>query len=339
MAAEPVARPSAGGPPSGPPARTARYPWREITFAVSVIALGPPVAILAFAFPCAAFTAILDRRPRRIAAGLFAVVLPALVAIQLPQTRFFVVMAVLAVAGVFLALGTHERVGYAEAALATFAALAASTALWLTVDPGCLASGRAAIESVTLRVGRGWVDWMARSGDLDAASRALAEEVAASTARWYARLWPTAAFLVLWLGLGASLELAARWGRGESRARERVALNEPFAAFRLSEAWVWILIASMAAFLLLPRGTVAAEAALNAALIATGLYACQGFSVVVYYLERRGIGPLRRTLGLTAAFLLLPIPLLVIALCLGLADVWVDARRGPAPDVPAEPGG
>jgi hypothetical protein len=337
VAAETPAQPSAGGEPPGRPARPAGFPWREIALAASVVLLGTPVAVLAFAFPFAAFVAALDRRPRRLAAAALAAALPTAFALQVPPGRFFVVAAVLAVGATLLSLRAFPRAGYPEVAASAFAGLLVTAGLWLVLDPAFFGQFQAVVESSTRRLFQEWGTWLARSGGLDAAGREALEEVFAASARWYARVWPTGAFLVLWLGVGVALELAARWGRGDSPARARVAVGQPLSAFRLPDLWVWFFLTGMAAFLVLPRETAAGEAALNVALIVAGLYACQGMALFVYYLERRGIGPVRRAVGLSAALLLLPIPLLVTALCLGLADVWLDLRQRPGGDASAGP--
>ncbi len=337
MTAETPAQPSAGSQPPERSARPVGFPWRALALAGSVVMLGTPVALLAFAFPFAAFAAALDQRPRRFAAAALAVVLPLSMALDIPQARFFVAAAVVAVGATLVALRFLPRVGYPEVALAAFAGLLAAAGLWLLLDPGFFGQARAAVEDSTRHVLQDGSTWLARSVSLDPDQRAAVEEVFASSARWYARLWPAGVFLVLWLGVGVALELAARWSRGVSGLSSRVAVGEPFSAFRLPDAWVWILLAGMASFLALPRETAAGEAALNAALVATGLYACQGTALALYYLERRGVGPVRRGLGLMLAVLLLPIPLLVTALCLGLADVWLDLRRRPPADTSAGP--
>jgi hypothetical protein len=302
-----------------------------------VVVLGLPVALLAFAFPFSAFVAVLDGRARRFAAAALAVALPLSMVLDAPAARFFVAASALAVTATLLMLRRLPRAGYPEVALAVFAGLLVAAALWLWLDPGFLGRVQTAVEGETQAILRDVSARLASSTGLDADGRAALDDVLADSARWYARVWPVAAFVVLWLGVGVALELAARWSRGEPELSSRVAVGEPFSSFRLPDAWIWILVAGMAGFLAFPLDTAAGEAALNIALVATGLYACQGTAVALYYVERRGISPLRRALGLVLALLLLPVPLLVTALCLGLADVWLDLRHRPRADASAGP--
>jgi len=302
-----------------------------------VVVLGFPVALLAFAFPFAAFVAVLDGRARRFAAAALAVALPLSMALEAPAARFFVAASALTVVAALLLLRRLPRVGYPEVALAAFAGLLGAAALWLWVDPAFFGQVRAAVEGETGSLLREASVRLASSTGLDADGRAALDDVLAASARWYARVWPVAAFVVLWLGVGVAFELAARWSRGERELASRVGVGEPFSSFRLPEAWIWILVAGMAGFLAFPLDTVAGEVALNVALVATGLYACQGTAVALYYGERRRIGPLKRALALMVALLILPVPLFVTALCLGLADVWLDLRHRPRADASAGP--
>ena len=121
---------------------------------------------------------------------------------------------------------------------------------------------------------------------------------------------------------------AARPGDTAARPRNgaaRVTVSENCGRFRLPDLWVWVLLAGMAVFLAAPRGAVQ-DAGLNVAVVAGGLYAWQGLAIALYYLERRNMRLAARVLLLGAMLVLAPWLVLVLALCVGLADVWLDLR-------------
>jgi hypothetical protein len=334
VTAETPAPRDAGSPVPPEPAAPARFPWRALALAASVVVLGLPVALLAFAFPFSAFVATLDRRPRRYAAAALAAALPLAMTLAAPAAGFFVAVATLAVAAAIVFLRRLPRTGYPEISLGVFGGMLVGAALWLRLDPGLFGHVRAAVEGETQAILRDASARLAASTGLDAESRAAIDQVFASSARWYARLWPVGVFVVLWLGVGVALELAARWSRGAPELASRVTAGEPFSTFRLADVWIWILLAGMAGFLAFPLDTAAGETALNVALVATGLFACQGTAVALYYVQRRGISRMGKA-ALVVAFFFLPIPLLVTALCLGLADAWLGLRHRPGPDASA----
>lgn len=314
------------GPPR--PARPAS-PWREILLVGSLSLAGWPVALLAWAFPFAVFTALFDRRLRIVAAPA-AVALPLLLAFAFPGARFFVVAAALAVLAASIALVARPRVGYGELSLCALGGLAGAAAAWLLVQPAFFAGLRAALETATLAQGRSWVAWLEGRG-LAPETRLALEQAMATSAGLWARTWPAAAFAASWLGLGAALRLAAAAARREDGPAARVRVAERCALFRAPDLWVWAFLLGVAAFLAGPEGGAVHDAGLNLALVAAGVFAWQGVAVGLYFLERR-MRPIGRTLLLAVGALLLPIPIFVAALGVGLADVRFDfrARRPPA---------
>ncbi|MFN2433273.1 MAG: DUF2232 domain-containing protein [Gemmatimonadota bacterium] len=305
-----------------------------------------PVALLAFAFPLAAFLALFTRGPRRVAAGLLAVAVPALLGLGVPEYRFFVAGAVLTTAALGVALRATRRVGYGEASVCALAGLALAALAWGGLDPGFFGRLRDGLEAAALTQGRAWTEWLTRAGG-DAQTRLLVEQAVETSAVWSARSWPAAFFLALWTGSAAGLALAAHRARAAGGAAKRVAVGERCARFRLPDAWLWALLTGVAAYLLTPQaaGTppaagaaaVAHEAALNLALVAAGLYAWQGLAVTLYFLERRGIRAAGRVFFLASGLVLLTLPVLVLALGLGLADAWLDLRARGRKGTPAPP--
>jgi len=326
-----------GPEPPAPQDRAPRVPWREAVLLAGLLLLGWPVALLAFAFPFAVFLAYLDRRRRWIAAGALGAAIPVLLALLVPGSRFFVLAAVLALAAGLSALRWRARVGYPELSLCVLAGLALAAAVWLFVEPGFFTDLRASLESSTLAQGRRWLARIAEGGDLDARTRVLLEQAVAASAELAARSWPAATFAALWLGSGAALAFAARRGPGGSAVGARVRVAERCSRFRLPDLWVWVFLVAVGAFLLAPRGGAIHDAALNVALSAAGLYAWQGIAIALYYLERRGVRPAGRLLLFAGGLLLLPLPVLVTALCLGLADVKLDLRSRKGGNTPATP--
>lgn len=327
--------------PSPPRASSRGLPWRDLLLASTLTLVWWPAALLlGFAFPLAAFLTVLDRRRRRLVAGLLGAAIPLLLFVEIPAARFFVLAAALCLAAALLALRSLRRVGYGELSVCVAAGLVGAAGVWLLVQPGFFARVGAAIEAFMLEQGYQALRLMAEAGKADATSQLLMQEAFETSARWVAQGWPAAAFAAFWLGTGPALALAARWARGgaEPELARRVRVAERCARFRLPELWVWIFLAGVVGFLLVPQAAPVHDVALNAALVAFGLYAWQGVAIALYYLERRGVRPLSRALLLGTGFLLLTFPLFVLALVLGLADAWLDLRARDARRPPAAPG-
>ncbi|MBA2564321.1 MAG: DUF2232 domain-containing protein [Gemmatimonadetes bacterium] len=350
-----------GTVPSGPASEGRRSPpWRELLLGAAILSLGWPVALLAFVLPLAAFFARLESGLRRAAGTLLAASIPAFMLFVAPGSRFFVLAALLATAAGLLQIHAGVRPGYAELTLAVMTGLAAAASAAFVSEPGFFPRVQAELEASTLEQGRLWVETVARRVRLEPSARLVLEDTVAASATWSSRAWPAGVFATLWLGGGAALGIAAAGARAAATAGG-VRARQSWALFRLPDAWIGLFLAGVAAYLLFPgmpepissagpssgsapplvssaRAALATlhDVGLNVALIAGGLYACQGLGVAVYYLDRRGMRPLARTLLVVSGMLLLPLPLLIVSLGLGLADAGLDlrfraARRAPGP--------
>ena len=120
-----------------------------------------------------------------------------------------------------------------------------------------------------------------------------------------------------------------RWGSVSTNLARRLA-PRPFERFRPPEAAVWPLILSLAGLWADVPGVH--RTAVNVALALGLVYALAGLAVTWWWMGRRGMGSVARTVlvGLVAVFLT---PFAVGAwVAIGLSDVWLGFReREPNP--------
>lgn len=217
------------------------------------------------------------------------------------------------------------------------AGLALAGLLETAIDPGAFMKVASALDSALVQEAGRMLRPVLERGELEAEQARLLEEGIARAVGWASLRWPVLVFVGLWLGIGPALAFAAAGARAGGALARKARVAERCSLFRLPHAWLWVLLAGMGIFLSTRRGP-AHELALDAALVAAGMYAWQGAAIALYYLERRGIRPVARALLLTTGFVVLALPALVFALCLGLADVWLDLRFREEQAPPGAPG-
>ncbi len=155
----------------------------------------------------------------------------------------------------------------------------------------------------------------------------MREAAAASVERTVAtlrRLWPALLLLGLLLQAAAAVWLVRRLAARAGRATELTPWP-PLRRWRMPFALVWILAGGIA--LVLARGEPAARAGVNLIAASAALLALQG-AAVVWALATRVLPPLARWLIALAALLLLAPACLLACAAIGLADQWLDVRRG-----------
>lgn len=274
---------------------------------------------LTLVFPAGVAFALHDRRRGARVAGGAAAALVAILTAGLPIGPVFLAAATLAVAATALATARRglgldatalPALGLSGAALGIGALMAPrSTAAWEDALRGAVEEGRAmAVEAY-------------RSLGVDPESLEAVGSAAATSMEWVVAVWPALVAAALWLGAWLGWRLLGRWGRVDDRLSDRL-VDRGFGAFRLGDAWLWILIAGLAA-LWLPAGR---RIGANMALVAGGLHSLQGLAVVDHGLTRRGWSRLARTLVCGAAVVLVPPVALGGALAIGLADHWMAFR-------------
>jgi hypothetical protein len=153
-----------------------------------------------------------------------------------------------------------------------------------------------------------------------AALEAVAEDVAAALVA----VWPAMIALALWLGVWLAHRILGRWGR-VGPALERRLAPRPFERFRPGEAAVWPLIAGLAG--LWADAPWLHRAAANATLAFGVVYALTGLAVTWWWLGRRGLGGVGRSVLIGLAILLLSPFAAAAWLLIGLADVWLGFRE------------
>jgi uncharacterized protein YybS (DUF2232 family) len=108
--------------------------------------------------------------------------------------------------------------------------------------------------------------------------------------------------------------------------------------FRMPDAAIFVLIASLALVLLMPRQEMyyLYTGALNLLLITASLYMVQGFGVIRHILLRKGLPPSIIPLGILMALILgvhFTIFVMVVMAGLGTLDFWADFRKLSGDDI------
>jgi len=162
---------------------------------------------------------------------------------------------------------------------------------------------------------------------------AMLERQADAYARWMFNMMPMA-FVWSGMALTAASMLATR-AYFSRRPHPAVALT-PINRWHLPDTWVWVFIAS-AVLMLLPIGESKALGGNLLGILALA-YAFQGWAVMAYLFEHKGVHPAVRY---AVYMILLLWPVFVVFLVLiGIFDVWTDSRKvrnePPADPPPAE---
>lgn len=276
---------------------------------------------LTIAFPVGVAFALHDerRRVRWFGGGVAALV--AILTMGSAAGIVFLGAATIAVAATATTTA-RNGLGLDTIALPVLGLSGAALALGMAVAPESIAAWEDALREAVAE-GSAMATESYRALGVDPATLETLRAAAETSAEWAVRLWPALAVVVLWLGAWLGWRLLGRWGEvGEPLDRRLV--DRGFGAFRLGDAWLWILIAGLAA-LWLPGGR---RIGANVALVAAGLHSLQGLAVVDRGLERRGWGRVARTLVPGAAVALVPPVALGGALAIGLADHWMAFREG-----------
>ena len=102
----------------------------------------------------------------------------------------------------------------------------------------------------------------------------------------------------------------------------------PFREFRIADAWVWAVVASVAV-LITPFFAGLKTAALNLLVVLGALYLLRGAAIVVAFAGVAGISPAALAVGLVLSAVL-AVPLLFVLpglATLGMSDTWLEFRR------------
>lgn len=278
---------------------------------------GPWLTIL---FPAGVAFALHDerRRTRWIGGGVAALV--AVLTVGTAAGIVFLAAATLAVAATAAATA-RDGLGLDTVALPALGSSGMALAVGAAIAPESIAAWEAALHEAVAEGSEMAIEGY-RAFGIDPATLETVQAAAETSAEWAVRLWPALVVVALWLGAWLGWRLLGRWGTVGEPLDRRLA-DRGFGAFRLGDAWLWILIAGLAA-LWLPAGR---RVGANVTLVAAGLHSLQGLAVVDRGLDRRGWGRLARTLVPGAAVALMPPIALGGALAIGLADHWLTFRE------------
>lgn len=277
---------------------------------------GPWLTIL---LPAGAAFALHDRRRAARWGGAAVFAVTGALALGSAAGAVFLAGVVLAVAGTAIATARRGS-GMDRASLPALGLSGAALGLGALLAPAGVDAWEEALRTAVEEGSAAAIEGYRALG-VDPASLEAVRSAAETSAAWAIALWPALTATTFWLGAWLGYRLLARWGDVAPPLEERLA-GRGFGAFRLEDAWLWILIAGLVA-LWFPAARRLGE---NVALVAAGLHALQGLAVVDRGLERRGWGRLSRTLVPGAAVALAPPLALPAALGIGLADHWMDFR-------------
>jgi hypothetical protein len=127
----------------------------------------------------------------------------------------------------------------------------------------------------------------------------------------------------------AGLALAWRWHLALAQPPLAGAPLARFREFRLSDGWVWGMVAWLA-LLAVPTGLSALQVAgANVGFVLSALYTLRGAAIVAAFAEAAGMSIVALAMaGAAAAALALPLLFVIPGLCtLGITDTWYEYRR------------
>ncbi len=214
------------------------------------------------------------------------------------------------------ALGfASQRLRRADAVVASYV-LPAVAAFWLLVALMAAREGMgpAAFVQATLDRSLDQAVQFFLQAEADAETALAVQAWAEQTGRFLGVTFP---------GLFAALAVLTGWFNAALLRRlAGHSAGEPWTQWRAPESWIWGLIGSGLAGLLLggPLGAVG----LNVFLVAATVYFLQGLAIVQCLFEARGFPRLFRGAAYALLFLQLPVMLLVAGV--GAVDLWVDFR-------------
>jgi hypothetical protein len=200
---------------------------------------------------------------------------------------------------------------------------AVALAVVVTVATRAVGEWESALSKAVTEGGRRAIEQY-RAFGMSAESLAALETVARDVAAALVAVWPALAALALWLGVWLAHRLLGRWGRVGSALDRRLA-PRPFERFRPAESAVWPLIAGLAG--LWANAPWLHRAGANATLAFGVVHAMTGLAVTWWWLGRRGMGGVGRSILIGVALLFLTPFAAAAWLLIGLADVWLGFRE------------
>lgn len=265
--------------------------------------------------------------PRRWPTLLPALLWVGLTLVQLPAaglllSTLLVGMAGLATAFALLSARRPEWPVFSRALAALGGALSGA-GLWLAASGGWGALDRAVRAQLGVFAER----WEEQLASADPQVREALEGGLAQLVDRTAAIFPAMLALQMLLAVVLAWWLFVRLAARGERWRAPGALRD----FRFNDQLVWVLLVGML-LVVLPLGAPAPRVGANLLLFMGVLYAVRGIAIFLFMADGRG-GFLFVALGVLAT-LLVP-PVLLVPLCVGLGDTWLDIRRRRALATPA----
>lgn len=283
-----------------------------------------PVPWLTIGLPAGLVFALFDRRVGARVAGIVAV---ALVSALMVGTGIGIVLLAVTIAATLVCATVVARgdrhLGMDGLVAPAFAVAAIGFAAALALGGGSMARWESALEAGIAEGGHRAVAQYRALG-MNEESLARLEALTGDVAQGVVAIWPTLAWLAIWLGVWLAHRILGRRGRVGSDLGRRLT-PRPFERFRAPEVLVWPLIVALAGLWSSADGVQ--RAAGNVALALGLIYALTGLALTWWWLGRRGMGSVARyvLIGLAATFLT---PFVAAAwLLIGLADVWLGFRE------------
>lgn len=297
--------------------------------ALALLFASLPGPWLTLGLPAGLLFALLDRRVAARAAGVVVVALVA--ALMVGSTMGGVLLGV--GAGVTVVSAAVVARGDRPLGMDTLLAPALATgglalAAVVTIGGEAVTRWESALAEGVAQGGRRAVEQY-RAFGMSSDSLVALEALTRDVAEALVAVWPALATLALWLGAWLGHRVLGRWGRVSANLARRLA-PRPFERFRPPEAAVWPLILGLVGLWADIPGVH--RAAVNVALALGLVYALAGLAITWWWMGRRGMGSVGRTVlvGLVALFLT---PFAAAAwVAIGLSDVWLGFReREPNP--------